>query len=325
MSSLRSRLVLGAVLWTVVIILVLHFLTPWLVHRGGAPMTVIHFTLLGVVMVGLVIAALWMVQIGMAPLERLRGKLAALRAGRASRVEGEYPAEVQPLVDDLNTLIEDRERRVARAQAKAADLAHGLKTPLAVLAAEAETARAAGHTELAAIIGEQTERMRRQIEFHLADARAAVSGTAADGRSPVAECVRGLVRALDRIYAERGVSIVVDVAEDVTARARPENLDEMLGNLLDNACKWARSRVGVLAVAGAGRVVITVDDDGPGCDPAMRERVLQRGMRADEAAPGTGLGLAIVRELAEAHGGSIGLAASPDGGLRARLELPEAP
>ena len=324
-TSLRTRLVVGAVLWTMGIIIVLHYLTPWLVNRGGAPMPVIHFTLLGIVMVGLVVAALWMVRSGMAPLERLRGRLAALREGRASRVEGEYPSEVQPLVDDLNTLIEDRERRVARAQAKAADLAHGLKTPLAVLAAEAESARAAGRTEWAAVLGEQTERMRRQIEFHLADARAAVSGTAADGRSSVAESVRGIVRALDRIYAERGVSIVVDVAEDVTARVRPENLDELLGNLLDNACKWARSRVGVLAVAGAGRVVITVDDDGPGLDPAMRDRVLQRGMRADEASPGSGLGLAIVRELAEAHGGSIGLGSSPDGGLRARLELPQAP
>jgi signal transduction histidine kinase len=322
--SLRTRLVVGAVLWTIGIILVLHYLTPWLVNRHAAPMPVVHFTLLGIVMAGLIVAGLWMARSGMAPLERLRGRLAALRAGRASRVEGEYPSEVQPLVDDLNTLIEDRERRVTRAQAKAADLAHGLKTPLAVLAQEAESARAAGHTELAAILGEQTERMRRQIEFHLAESRAVVSGTAADGRSSVAESVRGLVRALERLHAEPGITMTADVAEDISVRVRRENLDEMLGNLLDNACKWARTRLTVHAVTGSGRVVITVDDDGPGLDPAMRDRVLQRGMRADEAAPGTGLGLAIVRELAEAHGGTIALAASPDGGLRARLELPGA-
>ncbi|HEV8481838.1 MAG TPA: hypothetical protein VGR66_13695, partial [Candidatus Eisenbacteria bacterium] len=212
--SLRIRLVVGTLLWTAGIIAVVQFLTLVLIRHARTPMPIVHYTLLGIIMVGLIVAGLWQVRSGMAPIASLRARLAALREGRAARVEGEYPSEVQPLVDDLNTLIEDRERRVTRAQAKAADLAHGLKTPLAVLAQEAESARAAGQTELATILGEQTERMRRQIEFHLADARAAVSGVAAEGRASVAQSVRGLVRALNRLYAERGVSIVVDVAED---------------------------------------------------------------------------------------------------------------
>lgn len=235
-----------------------------------------------------------------------------------------------------------------RATAKAGDLAHGLKTPLAVLSNEAERAAAAGHHELAAAMSEQVERMRRQIEYHLAHARAAASGATARARSAIAESAAGLSRTLLRLHADRGITIAVETSADHAVGCQREDLDEMLGNLLDNACKWGKARVTltssvILPPQGGSHAVsqenswlppsggsdpaieITVDDDGPGLDPSMRTAVLQRGVRADEAAPGSGFGLAIVRDLAELYGGSIALDASPMGRLRARLRLPAAP
>jgi signal transduction histidine kinase len=258
---------------------------------------------------------------GLAPFSRLKESLSALRDGRGRRVEGTYPTEIAPLVNDMNALLDDREQRVARAMARAGDLAHGLKTPLAVLAQEAEQAEAAGHRELAARLGQQVERMKRQIAYHLAQARAA-SGANSGGRCEVASSVDGLVRTLSRLHAGRGLAIEARVAPELAVRVRREDLDELLGNLLDNACQWAKSRVAVSASGRERVVTILVEDDGPGLDPSMREAVLQRGVRADEASPGSGLGLAIVRDLAELYGGSIALDASAMGGLQARLLLP---
>jgi len=240
-------------------------------------------------------------------------------------VEGQYPADVQLLVDDLNALLEDRERRLAQALAKVGDLAHGLKTPLAVLSQEAERAAADGQADVAAVVGGQVERMRRQVDHHLAHAGAAVSGATPGVRGSLRESADGLSRTLARRHADRGLAITVDVQPpDCVVRVRREDLDEMLGNLLDNACQVARSRVKIAASREGDRVQVTVDDDGPGLDQALHEKVLQRGVRADDAGRGSGFGLAIVRELAELHGGAIVLAASPDGGLRARLDLPAA-
>jgi signal transduction histidine kinase len=274
--------------------------------------------------IGLILVAAGLVQVrrGLSPFQQLRSRLAGVRDGRNRRLEGSYPTEVQPLVSDLNALLDHREEIVRRALAKAGDLAHGLKTPLAVLAQEADRAEAAGQHELAASIGQQVERMRRQIEYHLAHARAAASGATPGARCPVAASVEGLTRTLLRLHADRGVAIDVDVDSGHSVRGEREDLDEMLGNLLDNACKWARSRVNVRSSSTNADIIITVDDDGPGLDPSMRDVVLQRGVRADEAAPGSGLGLAIVRDLAELYGGSISLQGSPMGGLRARLRLP---
>ena len=164
--------------------------------------------------------------------------------------------------------------------------------------------------------------MSRQVTYHLAQARAAASGATGGGQSSVKESAGGLARTLLRLHAERGIAIDVNVADDVTVRVQREDLDEMLGNLLDNACKWARRHVEATAVRTADVVTIVVDDDGGGITPDLREAVLQRGVRADEAAPGSGLGLAIVRDLAELYGGSISLDASPAGGTRASLSLP---
>jgi signal transduction histidine kinase len=318
--------VLGAVLWTIGLFTVTGVaITLIILHVPDAGRTFhrpfMHTLPALLVALGCMLWGLAEVRKGFAPFERLRARLLAVRDGRHARIEGDYPSEVQPLVSDLNALVDQRERAVMRAQAKAGDLAHGLKTPLAVLAQEAERAAAAGHTELAALLLQQVERMRGQVDYHLAQA-GAVAGATATAHCSVRESAEGLARTLLRLHAERGLAIDVAVDPEHAIRGRREDLDEMLGNLLDNACKWARSRVRVGSALADTSVVLTVDDDGPGLDPALRERVLQRGVRADEAAPGTGIGLAIVRDLAELYGGRIALGRAPTGGLRAELRLP---
>ena len=253
---------------------------------------------------------------------QLRARLFGVREGRESRVQGDYPVEVQPLVTDLNALLFDREQRIVRAHRKAGDLAHGLKTPLTLLNQQAERARADGHDELSASITQQVERMRRQIEYHLAHARASAAGGSPSARCHVATSADALARTMQAIHAARGVTIDVDAPHEHFVKVQREDFEEMLGNLLDNACKWSRSRVHMRSMAVSGRVQVIVDDDGPGLPESLRETVLQRGVRADEAAPGSGLGLAIVADLVELYGGAIALGASPLGGLRAELSLP---
>lgn len=320
--SLLSRLVTGALVWTIVIMVIAHLVSLSLVRHFSGHMGIVHFALLGLVGIALLLAVLVLIRSGLSPLHELRTRLADLRTGRASRIEGQHPSEVQPLVDDLNAMLEDRERRVTRAQAKAGDLAHGLKTPLALLVLEAEKLRTSGHEAAALTMFEQIERMRGQVEHHLAQARAASSGISPETRCLVRESAEPLTRTMLKLHAHRALAIDLRVAEGLGVRVQRADLDEMLGNLLDNAARFAATRIVLEAVAGSGRVLISVDDDGPGIAPELRERVLRRGVRADEAAPGSGLGLAIVREVAEIYGGSIALESSPLGGLRATLRLP---
>jgi signal transduction histidine kinase len=326
--SLKARILLGAILWTIglfmIAVFILHFALPppsahgvfrWAFRYGA-----------GTALVAAICMLLGFLQVrrGLSSINQLRNRLAAVHKGAAVRVGGSYPVEVQPLVDDLNALLEERERRIARAVAKSGDLAHGLKTPLAVLAHEAQQARAAGHEQLAAEIDQQINRMRRQVDYHLAHARSAAASASPAARASIATSAEGLVRALEKLHAERYLSIEIDAPASHAFRGQREDLDEMLGNLLDNACKWARARVTLTCSIEGEQVLIAVDDDGPGIEPSMRETVLRRGVRADEAAQGSGLGLAIVSELAEIYGGSISIEESPMGGARARLTLPTA-
>jgi signal transduction histidine kinase len=322
LRSLHARLIAGVSIWTVGILAVLGCAGFALILHFPRSAWLIHNSMLTISAVVIVAAGVSVIRRGLSPFRMLRGHLSDVRDGRSVRLTGDYPSEVVPLVDDLNSLLEERERRVARAVAKAGDLAHGLKTPLAILAKDIDGADAAGQRDLAASMRRQVERMRRQIDWHLAQTRATAAGPAPGARANIGDCAHGLARALERLYADRALAITVDVPADVTARVPIEDLEEMLGNLLDNACKWATARVSVTAVLRASDIVIDVDDDGAGLDPAMRDLVMSRGVRADEAAPGSGLGLAIVRELAGAYGGSVALDRSPDGGVRARLTVP---
>jgi signal transduction histidine kinase len=322
MKSLRARLLVGAVLWTVGIGLVFNLAVNQLLRHY--PGRVVHYLAMSIFAASLLALGLLQVRTGLTLLRELRARLKAVSDGSDRRVRGSYPSEFQPLVDDLNALLEDREQSVARAQSKAGDLAHGLKTPLAVLSQEAVRAAAAGQSELAATLEQQVERMRRHVDYHLAHARAAASGARPGTRSSVADSLAALARTLQRLHVERGIRLELQAPADHTVRVERQDLDEMIGNLLDNACKWARSAVRVASARERDAVVVTIEDDGPGLAEALRDAVLQRGVRADEAAPGSGLGLAIVRDLAELYGGGVELDAAPSGGLRARLRLPGA-
>ena len=325
LRSLRARFLLGSVLWTLGLLGLAHGAFVLLMQYLPRHMFVVrHWTLLSIVALAFLFGGLLQVGRGLSPVNQLRARLARLRDGAAVQLEGDYPSEVQPLVDDLNALLAQRTQAVARAQAKAGDLAHGLKTPLAVLANEAQRARDAGHEELAAAVDQQVARMQRQVDYHLAQARAAASGPSSAARAEVGESADGLVRALRRLYADRPLAIAACVPAGTAVRAQRVDLDEMLGNLLDNACKWAAAEVRIHASRSDGVVVVHLDDDGPGLAAPLRASVLQRGVRADETAPGSGLGLAIVRDLAELYGGAIALGESPQRGLRATLTLPAA-
>ena len=323
-SSFRFRLLIGSLLWTLGLLYIAHLLSVFIMF-GREPFTNPNnvFRLVPVAMVCLALGLL-LVRNGLSSFNDLRRRLSSVRSGHTKQIEGTYPTEVQPLVDDLNALLVHRDQRIGEALSKAGDLAHGLKTPLAVLAQEAERAETAGQAELAASIRQQVERMRRQMDYHLAHARAAASGATPGLRCVVADSAEGLARTLRRLHAARGLSIDIAVPSSHAVRGQREDVDEMLGNLLDNACKWARTRVAIASSDGDGTVLVTVDDDGQGLAPELRTAVLQRGVRADELASGSGFGLAIVRDLAELHGGSITLDRSPLGGLRAGLRLPSA-
>ena len=334
--SLKARILLGAILWTIGLFAIMGVILHVVTFDHSSAHVTTHSSVQAVsywtffrhgptaALVGGFCLLLGFLQVrrGMSPINELRHRLATVHRGVDARVTGSYPAEVQPLVDNLNALLEERERRVARAVAKAGDLAHGLKTPLAVLSHEAQQVRAVGHAQLAAEIDQQIERMRRQIDYHLAHARSAGSFAAPAAQASIATSAEGLVRVLHRLHAERDLRIEIDAPASHAFRGQREDLDEMLGNLLDNACKWAGARVKLTCSKEGEQIVIVVDDDGPGIEPSMREAIMQRGVRADEAAPGSGLGLAIVRDIAEIYRGSISLEASPMGGARARLSLP---
>jgi signal transduction histidine kinase len=332
MTSLRRRIFIGSVLWTIGMIVLSSAIFSLLIERSLATQRVlawhVHGALQAPLVVVLAIASLaggaLLVRRGLSRVDELRARLAVVHQGQERRLDGRYPSEIQPLVDDLNALLEHRDAAIRRALAKAGDLAHGLKTPLAVLTQEAVAAEAAGHADVAAAMRRQIERMQRHLDYHLAHARAAASGATPGTRASIRESAEGLARALRRLHAGRGVAIVVRAPADDAVRVQREDLDEMLGNLLDNACKWARSTVSISSSTSGDRVIVTVDDDGPGLAEHLREQVLKRGVRADEVMPGTGLGLAIVQDLAQVYGGSIGLQRSESSGCRAVLSLPVA-
>lgn len=328
--SLRQRVLLGAFLWSIGLFLGSGLiLTHYMLFAPEAPgifhglfyhyMWEFFFATIASMVIGF-----RLVKQGLASFAELRTRLFGVREGKDHRLEGDYPTEVQPLVNDLNALLGDREQRIAKAHRKAGDLAHGLKTPLTLLNQQAERAKASGQLELAAAIQQQVERMRRQIEYHLAHARASAAGGNPSARCHLLTSADGLARTMMTIHADKNIRVNVDVSHEHFARTQREDLEEMLGNLVDNACKWARSRVEIRSSIVNGSAVLTVDDDGPGLAAELRETVLQRGVRADEAAPGSGLGLAIVADLVELYGGAIELGASPIGGLRATLRLPAA-
>jgi len=277
---------------------------------------------LGALAAGLIIAVLIQVRYGLSPLRRIRAALADVSSGRSNRLAGEYPTEVDPLVEEINILLDNNAAVVERARTHVGNLAHSLKTPLSVLANAADDPRESG--SLAEAVRKQVATMRRQVDHYLVRARTAATGAVLGARAEVLPVVEDLARTLARIHAERGIAIDVEGKGGLFFRGERQDLEEMLGNLIDNACKWAATKVRVAIVSGTGRIVVTVDDDGPGLTPEQREAAFGRGHRLDEAVPGSGLGLSIVKDVAALYGGKVSLHSSPLGGVRAVLEIPAA-
>jgi signal transduction histidine kinase len=275
----------------------------------------ISLALLGL---ALVLAIVLQIRLGLRPLERLRQALTDVRTGRSERVPSRQPQEIRPVVDELNALLDQNAANLERARRHVANLAHGLKTPLATLA----IATSGDSPRDPIMLRQLVAQMERRIRHHLGRARMAALNGPVRARTELAPRLRDLGDVLGKIHSDRSMAFVLDVPADLAAACEPQDFDEMAGNLLDNAFMWARSSVKVSASRNDATVQILVDDDGPGLAPAQREQVLRPGRRLDEAAPGFGFGLSIVSELAELYGGSIALGEAPLGGLRATLSLP---
>jgi len=273
------------------------------------------FAILGL---GLIAAVFIQVRIGLLPLRKVSESLARIRDGSARRLEGDFPAEIAPLAGELNSLIEHSAEVVGRARTHVSNLAHYLKTPLSILSSEAE----AQPGPLADAVQRQIGAMRRQVDHYLTRARAAGAVDVLGNRTRVEPALADLVRVLTKIHASRNIALELKCDPNLFFRGERQDLEEMAGNLMDNASKWAKHRVKIAATRNNAKLQIVVDDDGPGLPPADRARVFERGERLDESVPGTGLGLAIVRDISKLYGGSLELNESPLGGLQTVLTLP---
>jgi signal transduction histidine kinase len=276
----------------------------------------------------LVLTTIFQVRFGLAPLKRISDSIADIRSGRAERLEGEFPVEIAPLARETNALIDANREIVERARTHVGNLAHAIKTPLSVIVNEAT---AHSPDLFAAKVLEQADVMRDQVAHHLERARIAARLTIIGTVTEVGPVVEALRRTMEKIHRDRGIAIEVAAASQARFRGERQDLEEMVGNLVDNACKWADSRAFIEVLAeqpaqpGATTMLrIIVDDDGRGLSAEERAQVSRRGQRLDESKPGSGLGLSIVVDLAALYGGSLTLGRAPIGGLRAELLLPAA-
>jgi signal transduction histidine kinase len=279
---------------------------------------------LGIFGIGLIVATFMQIRWGLRPLDQVRQSLGALRSGRQARIEGRYPAEIAPLVNELNALLESNQEIIDRARTQVGNLAHALKTPLSVITNEARANRDPFGTKVA----EQAELMARQVNHYLDRARIAAQTNVVGVVTDVEPVIDRLVRVMSRLYDERGIKLISDVAEGIRFRGEQQDFEEIVGNLIDNACKWAKTKVSVTAARhpgvgdGEARLTIRIDDDGPGLTASEIAAVATRGHRLDETKPGSGLGLSIVNELVAMYRGRVRLDRSRAGGLCAEVELP---
>jgi signal transduction histidine kinase len=273
----------------------------------------------------LLAATFLQVKVALKPLSVIEKGLTDIRNGEAERLDGQFPTEIEPLQIELNALMESNEDIIERARTQVGNLAHALKTPLAVLTNDSDQNR----SPFAAKVSEQAGIMSNQISHYLDRARMAARANTIGRATPMRPVIDGLKRALERIHLDKGVQITVDCNEKLSFRGEKQDLEELLGNLLDNASKW--SSKGVRIKAGAERresdqpgqwLRVTIEDDGPGVPAIEREKMLKRGQRLDETKPGSGLGLSIVHDLITSYRGTIDLSRSELGGLKVELVLP---
>ncbi len=277
---------------------------------------------LGLLAVALAVSALLQVRYGLVPLKRLRRALGAVRIGEKEHVEGSFPDEVAPLAQELNLVLDANREIVMRARAQVGNLAHALKTPLSVLLNEA----GADEAPLAEKVREQSAIMRDQVQYYLDRARAAARAATIGNLTETEPVIAAFIRAFAKIYHDKGLEFSSQITTALRFRGEKQDLEELVGNLVDNAGKWAQHRIAITVerdmAAPTPMIRLMVDDDGPGLSEAARQEATKRGKRLDETKPGSGLGLSIVVELASLYGGAFVLEDSPLGGLRARLDLP---
>ncbi len=276
---------------------------------------------------GLIAATLIQIRWGLRPLDSVRHALSELRSGRRTRIAGDFPSEISPLVKELNAVLESNQEVVDRARTQVGNLAHALKTPLSVVINEAR----ASHDPAALKIVEQTELMRRQVNHYLDRARIAAQSDVIGVITEVEPVIDRLVRVMSRLYDERGIKLISDVPEGARFRGEQQDFEEIVGNLVDNACKWAKTKVSVTAayrapvgLDDAGMLELHIDDDGPGLTEDEIAEVTTRGHRLDETKPGSGLGLSIVTDLVALYRGELRFDRSRAGGLCANVALPAA-
>jgi len=280
----------------------------------------ITFALLGL---ALGFSTLLQIRFGLRPLANLRSALGAIRRGEAERIVGEYPRDISPLASELNLLLDTNREILERARTQVGNLAHALKTPLSVIMNEAENAP----DEVAARVREQATLMRDQVNYYLDRARAAALAGTLGTLTDVEPVIAGLARTFAKIYRDKDLAVELAIPQDLRFRGERQDLEEMAGNLIDNAAKWASRKIEISVEIireddDRPRFRLLIDDDGPGLPETARAEVLKRGRRLDETKPGSGLGLSIVSDLAALYRGSLKVEAAPLGGLRAVLELP---
>lgn len=256
---------------------------------------------------------------GLRPLRRLADEVSKLEHGEQQQIGGDYPTEVKGVTENLNTLLTHERARQKRYRDALADLAHSLKTPLALVRGALNQSKP--EPELAHTLQEQVDRMDRIVSYHLQ--RAAASGRSGlVAPQPVRPAVERMLKALSKVYADKQIDTQVDIDPALRFRGDEADLLEMLGNVLDNACKWCRTQVRVGAKLSGGRLSLCVEDDGPGIAEADAQRVQERGVRADQSVPGQGIGLAVTRDIVEAYDGEIAIGSTDLGGASVTLVLP---
>jgi len=290
------------------------------VHRDVRLFTAQLAATLGVLALGLLAGAVFQIRFGLRPLRTVQRALSEIRAGRAHRLPETSPMELRPLASELNALLEHHAVMLERARTQAANLAHALKNPLAVIRNEAREVTG----ERGRLLLDQSMRINEQIDRYLARARAAGAAGLLGGPVRLSDTIEDLWFSMDKIYGNRELRITVQGADERYFQGDARDLEEMVGNLLDNACKWAQSEVRITVEKHGSRLSILIDDDGPGIPEDRRAEVMRRGTRLDESVPGSGLGLDVSRELAALYHGNLTIRDSPLGGARAELELPAA-
>lgn len=276
---------------------------------------------------GFIATIILQVSFGLYPLKRIRSVLSDVRTGRARRLKSDFPREILPLVDEVNAVLDHNDTLVARARTHVGNLAHALKTPISVLKNEAMNEK---ETKFGALVSRQVGRMEKRVEHELVRARVAGRSRVVGAKTDVAECVSGLMRSLKRIYPDKEIDASIDIDSNIKFWGEREDLDEILGNLLENAYKWSNSKISIntekseIVDGGEAKncMTIIIEDDGPGVSKEMREQMFERGRRLDESVPGTGLGMAIVLDIVKICEGELSLSTSKLGGLKVMVRLP---